>query len=69
MELAPIQELIIWAVFNNMQELINVFWRHDTIRPLENALVIYRIYRKMSKDFLLDEIEALELRKVAGWVV
>ena len=66
MELAPIQELIIWAVFNNMQELIDVFWRHDTIRPLENALVIYRIYRKMSKDFLLDEIEAHELRKVAG---
>ena len=66
MEMAPIQELIIWAVFNNMQELIKVFWRHDTIRPLENALVIYRIYRKMSKDFLLDEIEALELRKVAG---
>ena len=63
--MTPIQELIIWAVFNNMTEMVECFWKFDTERALENAFVIFRLFKAMSKEYIFDEIERAELTSAA----
>ena len=67
--MTPCQELMIWAIFNDMFDMVECFWKHETRRSLENALVIYRLYRSMSKKLRnVDEIKRHTLRSQAKYV-
>jgi len=62
--MTPCQELMIWAVFTGMFEMAETFWKHETSRSLENALVLFRLYRSMSKR--LKNIDALKRQALSS---
>ena len=59
--MTPAQELIIWAVFSGMVDIVECFWNFDTEKRLENALIIFRLYKAMSERFVFDEIQKADL--------
>lgn len=67
--ITPIQELMIWAVLNNMSEMVECFWKFDTEKALENSFIIFRIFKSMSGNYILDELERAELSFLAKWVI
>jgi len=64
--MTPAQQVIIWAVFNNMTEILECFWKFETERALENALIIFRLCTAISKLSCLDEIQSADFMLVAN---
>ena len=64
--MTPCQELMVWAVFNDMFEMVECFWKHETKQSLQNAVVVFRLYRSMSKKLKnIDGIKRQALRSHA----
>ena len=59
--MTPSQELIIWAVFSGMDDIVECFWKFDTEKALENALIIFRLYKAMSESSIFNEIQKADL--------
>ena len=55
-----------WAVFNDMFDMVDCFWKHETKKALENAVVLFRLYQSMSSDMRgIDEEKRKTLRSHA----
>ena len=63
--MTPAQQLIIWAVLTDMSDVVEVFWKFDTEKALENALIIFRLYKAMSESSKFDEIRTADLMSTA----
>ena len=59
------QQLIIWAVLTDMIDVVEVFWKFDTEKALENALIIFRLYKAMSKSSKFDDSRRADLMSTA----
>ena len=63
--MTPAQQLIIWAILNDMADIVECFWKFDTENALENALIIFRLYKAISKLCESNEIQSADLMSVA----
>ena len=63
--MSPSQQLMIWAALNKMHGMVECFWKFETDKALENALVLFRIYKRLATEDSLDEIDCEELKKMS----